>query len=180
MVVFDANFLIFFLDPKIKGGAGTDPRIDFLVANIQERRDRIVVPTPALSELLVGAKDAAPAYLDVINRSRFFRIEPFGERAAVEAAAMTRDAIIRATKLDPATQSSWAKVKFDRQIVAIAKVVGATSIYSTDPDVAKHAREAGIPSVSLEDLPNPPMPPQIELDLVPTEPPIEIETDQDD
>ena len=93
---------------------------------------------------------------------------------------MTRDAIIRATKLDPATQSSWAKVKFDRQIVAIAKVVGATSIYSTDTDVAKHAREAGIPSVSLEDLPNPPMPPQIELDLVPTEPPIEIETDQDD
>jgi hypothetical protein len=35
MVVFDANFLIFFLDPKVQGGAGTDVRIDHLVATIQ-------------------------------------------------------------------------------------------------------------------------------------------------
>jgi hypothetical protein len=28
-------------------------------------------------ELLFGAGDAAPAYLEVINRSKYFRIEPF-------------------------------------------------------------------------------------------------------
>ena len=32
MVVFDANFLIYFLDPKIQGGVGSNPRIDHLVA----------------------------------------------------------------------------------------------------------------------------------------------------
>ena len=170
MVVFDANFLIFFLDPRLREGAGKNPRVDHLVDTIDQGRDRIIVPTPALSELLVGAKDAAPKYLDTINRSRYFRIEPFGERAAVEAAAMTRDAISRGSKLGSAIESSWAKVKFDRQIVAIAKVSGANVIYSQDPDVARHAKEVGLKVLRLEDLPDPPTTPQIEMTLEPTEP----------
>jgi len=171
MVVFDANFLIFFLDPKLKAGAGNNVRVDHLVETLDKNRDRIIVPTPALSELLVGAKDAAPTYLDTINRSRFFRIEPFGERAAVEAAAMTRDAIIRGDKLSPAKDASWAKVKFDRQIVAIARVAGAQTIYSQDEDVARHAKEVGIKVLRVEDLPDPPNQPQIEMKLDPPEPP---------
>ena len=55
MVVFDANFLIFFLDAKIKGGAVTDQRVDHLVATLQQNRDRIVVPTPALSDAGIAA-----------------------------------------------------------------------------------------------------------------------------
>lgn len=172
------QFLDLFLDPKIGGGAGNNPRVDYLVATIEKNRDRIVVPTPALSELLVGAKDAAPAYLDTINRSRFFRIEPFGERAAVEAAAMTRDAINRGSKLSPATLSSWAKVKFDRQIVAIARVAGARIIYSQDADVAKHAKEVGIEVQTLEELPDPPTSHQIELKLEPPEPKTDDDPDQ--
>lgn len=170
MVVFDANFLIFFLDPQLKSGAGNNVRVDHLVDTLDKNRDRIIVPTPALSELLVGAKDAAPAYLDTINRSRFFRIEPFGERAAVEAAAMTRDAIRRGNKLSPETESSWAKVKFDRQIVAIARVAGAQSIYSQDEDVARHAKDVGIKVLRVEDLPDPQNVPQIEMKLEPPEP----------
>lgn len=177
MVVFDANFLIFFLDPKLKTGAGNNPRVDYLVETIEKSRERIVVPTPALSELLVGAKDAAPKYLDTITRSRFFRIEPFGERAAVEAAAMTRDAIARGSKSDPATDSTWAKVKFDRQIVAIARVVGSTTIYSQDSDLARHAEQVGISVVRLEDLLEPPTAPQIEMQLAPPDP---VRSDDED
>ena len=55
MVVFDANFLIYFLDSKLKGGVGSNVRVDHLVATIQKTGDRIIVPTPALSELLVRA-----------------------------------------------------------------------------------------------------------------------------
>lgn len=177
MVVFDANFLIYFLDPRLKEGAGKNPRVDHLVAEIDKERDRIIVPTPALSELLVGAGDAAPAYLDTINRSRFFRVEPFGERAAVEAAAMTREALHKGNKFSPSTKSDWAKVKFDRQIVAIAKVVGATAIYSQDEDVAAHAKEVGIKAVHIQDLPDPPTPPQIEMELDPSEPNTEPESE---
>ena len=82
MVVFDASFLIYFLDPKIKGGIGSNPNIDHLVATIQKTGERIAVPTPALSELLVKAGDAGPKYLEIVARSKFFRIAEFGERAA--------------------------------------------------------------------------------------------------
>jgi predicted nucleic acid-binding protein len=175
MVVFDANFLIYFLDPQLKKKAN-NPRVDNLVATLDKNRDRIVVPTPAMSELLVGAGDAASAYLDMLHRSRFFRIEAFGERAAVEAAAMTRDAKARGDKYGAATDSTWDKVKFDRQIVAIAKVVGANMVYSEDADVRSHAREVGIQALSMADLPEPEIQLQIELDLSPAEPtPVEGE-----
>jgi len=66
-------------------------------------------------------------------------------------------------------EASWAKVKFDRQIVAIAKVTGASIIYSDDEDVAKLAQPVGIEVIALNALPEPPTPPQIEMDLAPKE-----------
>ena len=144
MVVFDANFLIYFLDPKLKGGVGSDPRIDHLVGEIQSRGKRIVVPTPALSEILVKAGDAGPQYLDIIKRSRYFKVAEFGERAAVEAAALTRDAIAKGGKRGVTPAADWVKVKFDRQIVAIARIVGATSIFTDDDQLANARHRLGL------------------------------------
>jgi hypothetical protein len=90
---------------------------------------------------------------------------------------MTRDAMRRGQKRGPTPDATWAKVKFDRQVVAIARVVGATAIYSQDPQVKLHAQEIGISVLSLDDLPDPPAPPQIELELSPPEP---QETDEED
>lgn len=170
MVVFDANFLIYFLDPRIKGGVGSNPRIDFLVVTIQKAGERIVVPTPALSELLVKSGDAGPKYLEIITRSKFFRVAEFGERAAVEAAALTRDALAKGSKFGVTPDADWAKVKFDRQIVAIARVVGASTIYTNDGQLAKHAKAAGLEVIDPEGLPEPPVTPQIEMRLDPIEP----------
>lgn len=41
MVVFDANYLIYFLDPKVKDGVGSNARIDFLVATIQKSGEQL-------------------------------------------------------------------------------------------------------------------------------------------
>ena len=60
------------------------------------------------------------------------------------------------------SSSSWSKVKFDRQIVAIAKVNGADTIYSTDDDVARFGRAAEIKVESVWDLPEP-QPEQINI-----------------
>ena len=169
IVLFDATFLMLFLDPRIREGVGSNPRVDHLVDTLDKSRSRIIVPTPALSELLVGAKDAAPAYLDIISRSRFFRIEPFGTKAAVEAADMTRNAIAMGDKRGGATDSTWQKVKFDRQIVAIAKVTGCTTVYSDDDDVRRFAERVAIPTVALPQLPDPPAPPQLAMNLDPLE-----------
>ena len=170
MVVFDANFLIYFLDPKIKDGVGNNPRVDHLVATIQKTGERIVVPTPALSELLVKAGEAGPKHLEIIARSKYFRVAEFGERAAVEAAALTRDAISRGDKRGATPEADWFKVKFDRQIIAIARVVGATTIYTNDGQLARHAKEIGILAIDVAGLPEPPAPPQMQLDLEPLEP----------
>lgn len=177
MVVFDANFLIYFLDPKINGGVGSNPRIDHLVATIQKTGERIIVPTPALSELLVKAGDAGPKYLEIIARSKFFRVAEFGERAAVEAAALTREAIALGAKRGATPDSDWAKVKFDRQIVAIARVVGAKSIYTNDGQLATHARAVGLEAITPDLLPDPPAPPQLEMPLDPIEPEQPIDDD---
>jgi predicted nucleic acid-binding protein len=170
MVVFDANFLIYFLDPRIKEGVGNNPRVDHLVATIQKTGERIVVPTPALSELLVKAGDAGPRYLEIIARSRFFRVAEFGERAAVEAAALTRDAFAMGDKRGAAPEADWGKVKFDRQIVAIARVLGASTIYTNDGQLARHAKAVGIEAIGLAGLPEPPVVPQLEMRLDPIEP----------
>ena len=59
--------------------------------------------------------------------------------------------------------ASWLKVKFDRQIVAIAKIEGADVIYSNDDDIARYSARDGLEVVALEELPAPPEKPQAEL-----------------
>lgn len=155
VVVFDAAYLIALLDPKVQGGAD-DPNVRYLFKTLEKDKAKIIVPTPALSEVLIGAGAAAPKYLEIINRSSRFKVVPFGERAAIEAAAAHREALDFGDKKEGA--ASWAKVKFDRQIMAIAKVETADSIYSNDKDIVRLARRDNIPVILLQDLPAPPPP----------------------
>jgi hypothetical protein len=173
MVVFDATTLLYLFDPEAK--APTDPetgnpvtrvkeRIEFLVSDLEKRKEKIVVPTPALSELLVRAGDAGPEYLDILGKTASFKIVDFDQRAAVEVAAATREAIDTGGKKG-GSQSSWAKIKFDRQIIAIAKVEGASTIYSDDGDIVRFSKNSGITVVCVKDLPLPPEDAQRSLPL---------------
>ena len=173
MAVFDATALLHFLEPDAR--APVDPatnrpvtdaktRIDFLIETLDARRETIVVPTPALSEVLVHAGDAGPSYLEILNGTRCFRIEPFDQRAAVELAVMTRDAIA-AGDLRAGTDTTRAKLKFDRQIVAIARTQGQNTIYSDDGDIAKLANALELTVVTVHALPAGPEDAQRRLDL---------------
>ena len=164
-VVFDASFLIMLLDPKVKGEGDIDARLDFLVRTLDKAKTKIIIPTPALSELLIGASDNAPQYLEIINRSSRFKIAPFGTRAAVEAAAAHREALRAGDKKE--SSASWTKVKFDRQIVAIAKVEGAETIYSNDADIKRFSVRDNLQVVRLDQLPLPPEKPQGDLFVSP-------------
>ncbi len=53
-------------------------------------------------------------------------------------------------------QADWTKVKFDRQIVAIALVNNASEIISDDADVAAIGERWGVKVTSIEELPLPP------------------------
>ena len=171
MAVFDATALLYFLEPD--AAAPLDPatgrplqdakeRIDFLLESLEASGDTIVIPTPALSEVLVHAGEAGPQYLNILQGTRCFRIEPFDLRAAVELAAITRDAIA-AGDLRAGTKATRAKLKFDRQIIAIARVQRQTTIYSDDGDVATLGAALNIAVVPVHTLPCPPQDPQTSL-----------------
>lgn len=136
-------------------GPSPKERVDGLVNDLAKSKTKILIPTPALSEVLIRAgKVAASQYLAVIRKSAHFHIESFDERAAIEVALMTKGAIDRGDKRAGSAET-WAKVKFDRQIVAISKVNGASVIYTDDANLAAFAKAQGLRTLGVAELPVP-------------------------
>ncbi len=177
MVAFDATTLLLLLSPNVpppRDPTTNQPvqfakeRIDSLVAHLEKEKTKIIIPTPALSEILVRAGRAGPEYLEKISTSAAFKVVPFDIRAAVEVAAMTQQAIQQGDKRS-GIEAPWAKIKYDRQIVAIAKVEQASVIYSDDDDVCKLAQAEKMKVVRISELPIPPDAAQRTLFPVPPE-----------
>ncbi len=173
MAAFDATFLVLLLDPDIT--PPNDPetgqpvthakeRIEHLITTLEQSASKIVIPTPALSEFLVKADQASGEYLDIIRRRSVFQVAPFDTRCAVELAAMNAAILAGGDKFAGATDP-WQKVKFDRQIVAIAKVTSEDTIYSDDPGVRKFAKANGLKAYGVHDLDLPPEDAQKKLDF---------------
>jgi hypothetical protein len=174
MVVLDASMLLLFFRPETgvprdahgKPVAKAADRVKHLIEELDKQGTRIAVPAPALSEILVHAGAAASQLIvNEMGKVYKFSVEPFDQRAAIELAAMLRDELPGGKKGMKAGTETWAKLKFDRQIVAIAKVIGATTIYSDDGDLGAVATRNGIPVIRVCDLPLPPENPQQNLDL---------------
>lgn len=171
MVVFDTSVLLLVLDPHAKApddpatGAAVEraaERIEHLIAKLTADKERIVIPTPVLSEVLVHAGDATACYLETLNSQSVFRIAPFDQKAAIECALAMRDAMKRGGhRIDAANpDASKTKIKFDRQIVAIAKVEGAHTVYADDDDVHRYAQRADLKAYRTIELDLPPEDPQ--------------------
>lgn len=170
MVVFDTSTIVLAIDPR--ANPPIDPttgepvakckqRIDFLLNTLNGAKTPILIPTPVLAEFLVKAGRNKQEFLDKFLGSRNFEIGPFDQRAAVELALLMDPDLQSNKKLDENTTK--AKVKFDRQIVAIAKVRSAECIYTDDDKLATCARNNGIKAVMTWDIPLPPEPPNMDL-----------------
>jgi len=79
---------------------------------------------------------------------------------------LTREAIGSGDKKECST-APWAKVKFDHQIIAIARTEGTEVIYSDDEDIRRFARAQGIEVIGIAALPLPPEDAQGKLPLDP-------------
>jgi hypothetical protein len=166
MVSLDAGFLGLLLHPAAK--PPIDPatkkllirapeRIEKLVEDLYAANERVIIATPALCEFLVLAENDGPQYLSELGNLPGFSIRPFDQMAAIELAAMELLARGKGGKRLPAAAATpWQKVKFDRQIVAIAKVSQAHTIYSDDGDVRVLAENSGIKVIPCWELPLPP------------------------
>jgi hypothetical protein len=165
IVSFDASILVYVIDAKANApidqatGAPVDrcqERVTYLLKRLQDNGDKIIIPTPALAEVLVKAGKNGPELLRIINSSKFFKIVPFDERASVEFAATQ---IERASTGQKSGAPSKAKAKFDDQIVSISAIEGVEEIYSDDGDVARLAG-ARFKTTKIVELPLPPEDPQ--------------------
>ena len=171
MAAFDSTALLYLLqsdtlappDPATGAPvADARQRIEHLIETLEGRGEIVVIPTPVLGEVLIHAGEAGPHYLEILKGRRVFRIAPFDLRAAVELATATRKAI-GAGDLRAGTDATRAKLNFDRQILAIARVQKQSVIYSDDQDVAKLAQTFGLKAIPIWQLPLPPGNPQGEL-----------------
>jgi predicted nucleic acid-binding protein len=175
VIIFDASYLVVMFHPN---PAPAKDRADKPVSQFKERvahlaskldvsNDVIGIPTPAMAEVLVraGNANARAGYVTTLSDTWKFQILPFDSRAAIEASEL-----IAKIKAEQKSQSweTWAKVKFDVQITAIAKAESATVIYSDDQDIENHAKRLKIPVVRICDLPLPPPPePEVSQESLP-------------
>jgi hypothetical protein len=161
-LVVDSSALVLLINPT--GNPPADPNTGAPTTDVPERiahfldsltaTDTIIIPTPVLAEALVQADEGGPGILAALGGQARMRVRPFGERAAIETAAMTREAIQAGDKKSGSLQP-WQKVKIDRQVVAVARAENATRIYADDRNLAEFASRLGMDVISTWELPVP-------------------------
>jgi len=128
-------------------------RAENLVERLGKSRQKIIVPTPALAELLTAIGPTAQQYLDIIAKSPLFEVASFDARCAIELAYLNRGIF---ADHDPKNSSeAYQKIKIDRQIIAVFKVAGVENVYTDDAGLAKRARLCGLNPIATADLPLP-------------------------
>jgi hypothetical protein len=145
-VVFDASILIDLFNPRLQGDRKA--KLDYLVDDLQKTRSKIIIPTPAFTELMIRADKARDEYNRILSSKAAFKLEPFGERAAMECALLLAEALPARER----RQITKVKFKFDWQIIAIASTCKATAIYSEDEDIFRYAKRVNIPVYKTEDM----------------------------
>lgn len=139
--VIDANVLIALFSKRTDDSR--EARVSGLLEEARKQRQRLFIPTPALSEF---AAKASPEELDFIQTQLTFRVAPFDAKAALECGELVRNWAQKEDKKDR------HKAKFDMQIVAISKVVGATMLVTSDVNLQNRAKAQGIKAVDILDL----------------------------
>lgn len=162
ILAVDSSALVLLINPT--GNPPDDPTTKAPTTDVPERiahflgtltaADTIIIPTPVLAEALVQAEEGGPGILAALGGQARMKVRPFGERAAVETAVMTREAVQVGDKKS-GSSAPWQKVKVDRQIIAIARVEGATHIYADDAHLVRFAKTLGMDVFSTWELPTP-------------------------
>ena len=156
MIALDTNALsLLFVPGAVVCKRGTNmpikhakERVEELIRTLSQNRDRILISTPTLSEFLVKVPPAKIQLLvNELQRSANFKIQPFDTACAVELADRTAAAIASPQGKRAGTKpgTEWAKVKFDRQIMAVAITSGASMMISNDEDLVAIGKEWKFP-----------------------------------
>jgi rRNA-processing protein FCF1 len=135
-------------------------RIDLLLSSIAQRKLRIMIPAPVVAEYVAGGGKHKNERLEIITKNKSFLIGSFDLKAAVEC-SMLKDGDA-GKNLTP--MQTKAKVKFDRQVIAIALANAADTVVTGDEGLGKTAKQAGLNVIYPWDLPLPTEDPQLHFD----------------
>jgi predicted nucleic acid-binding protein len=136
-VAVDASFLKAFLQP-----ANRAQEISKLIDALSNENAKVIVPTPALAQVLTHSPGTAESWMRTLNTYSCFQVRPFDDKASFELTRLLGESVSGLRDI----------LRFDRQIVAIAKVYGASVLYAEDEQVIQFAAACGIGSKRLKDL----------------------------
>lgn len=159
-VAFDNTMLSILLNPN--GRIPPDPvtgaivefakeRAESVLAEIQKSKSKIIIPAPALAELLTVIGPTAEQYINLINSSQIFEIAAFDARCASELAFLNRNVFSKQDKRS--STEAYQKIKIDRQILAICKVNGVSKLYTDDSSLKNSAKLCEITPIGISEVP---------------------------
>ncbi|MCL1618318.1 type II toxin-antitoxin system VapC family toxin [Ralstonia pseudosolanacearum] len=166
MILFDANVLI-----SLSTGKENDDifeRISGLIQDLVAAKTIIGVPAPAWAEFLCGTGLATSDVIQVLKKRSAIRILPFDEVAATELAFIDQTTRAKGSKKG-ASKSHWQKIKVDRQILATARVLNVTAIYTEDDDLIVEATRLGVTVHRTSEIPLKPKQNKLDFDSQPSE-----------
>jgi hypothetical protein len=111
------------------------------------------------------AADRRNEYWTIIRRKAVFEIAGFDDPEAVELVEYSLR-ISPTKKFKARSPETWAKLNYDREILAIALTHRVKAIYSMDNGVHRLPKQLGIKPLGLSDLP---IPPPVQLNLAEAE-----------
>lgn len=133
-------------------------RAEALIEHIEAVRGTVVLPAPVVAEYLMGIdRSVYQTHLDILGGTKSIEVASFDQLAAVECAMLLSNQEMK--MLDP--DSKMAKLKYDRQILAIALANGAKQLWTHDQQLFKRANAAGLTAKSLASIT--PKPKQLNL-----------------
>ena len=136
-VAVDASFLRAFLESANRTNA-----ISKLIQRLSGENAKVIIPTPALAQVLTHSPMKAEDWMHTLNTCSCFQVRPFDDKASFELAQLLGESVSGLRDI----------LRFDRQIVAIAKVYRVSVLYAEDEQVTQFAEECGIPAKRLKDL----------------------------
>ncbi|WP_370338346.1 hypothetical protein [Parvularcula marina] len=163
-VALDAATLSVWLHPEAEPPKDPDTqqpvhmareRIEAKIQNLQKSKQRVIIPTPALAEVVCFGEIDTASLVSSLQSNSAFEFADFDVLAAIELAEMTRTATSLGDKRSGMSDVPYQKIKLDRQIAAIAKVKNVREFHTDDKSLGHFATLAGLTVVRTRDLPLP-------------------------
>ena len=161
MPVFDATTLMFLVQPNAKPPsdpatgeplANVSQRIEYLIRDMESKSQPIIIPTPALAEVLVIARGNIEEWISILQQSRHFHIAGFDIDAVKKLVHVTQK-IHENRVFESQSPFTKAQLKYDRQIVAVALAQNESTIYSDDQGIKQMERYFDIEVIQTHTLP---------------------------